>query len=77
MLNHVYSLYNNHWSFEWDLKLFPNLIPPWPNISQSILFENRWNIFPNSPMMMNPLLITQVSSYSSYYTQYFPLRYLD
>jgi len=45
------------------LKPFSNLIPPWPRISRLILFENRLNIFSNSPRVMNHLLFTQIPSY--------------
>ena len=40
------------------LKLFSKLIPHWLMISQSISFENKYNIYPNSPKVMNHLLIT-------------------
>ena len=42
---------------------------------QSILFVNIWNIFSNSPMVINLLLITKISSYNSCYTQYLSFCY--
>jgi hypothetical protein len=56
-------------------KLFSKLIPHWPTTSQLILFENIRNIFSNLHMVMNPLLITQIHSYSLSYTQKLPVCY--
>jgi len=57
------------------LKLFSKCILHWPRISQSILFEVKWNIFPNSSRMMNHLLIIQILLYSLCYNQYLLVCY--
>jgi hypothetical protein len=57
------------------LKLFSKCFLHWPRISQSILFEVKWNIFLNSFRMMNHLLIIQISLYSLCYTQYLLVCY--
>jgi hypothetical protein len=47
------------------------------NFSINIISEQMKYFFSNSPRVMNYLLITQVPSYSLYYTQCLTFRYLN